>query len=91
MTREEMIQLLVIHGVECADTFRGTLWLQKKLELGFPGYANLSNEALAAEIAAQGLDRFTDPEEEHEDWLRPDDGPELTGLIHKSKQELQDW
>jgi hypothetical protein len=91
MTREEMIQLLVIHGVECADSFRGTLWLQKILEQGFPGYANLPDEALAAEIVAQGLDRYADAEDEHEDWMRPDDGAELTVLAHRAKQELQDW
>jgi hypothetical protein len=86
-----MIQLLVVQGVDSVDSFRGTLWLQKILEQGFLGYANLSDEALAAEIVAQGLDRFADAEDEQEDWLRPDDGPELTVLAHRSEQELQDW
>lgn len=91
MTRDEMIQLLVIHGVECVDSFRGTLWLQKILEQGFLGYANLPDEALAAEIVAQGLDRFVDAEDEHEDWSRPDDGAELTVLVHERNRELQDF
>jgi hypothetical protein len=91
MTREEMIQLLIVHGVEYADSFRGTLWLQKVLEQGFRGYANMSDDALAAEIVAQGLDRFADAEDEHEDWSRPDDGVELIVHAPRSKRELQDW
>jgi len=91
MTRDEMIQLLVIHGVESVDSFRGTLWLQKILEYGFAGYGNLSDESLAAEIVALGLDEFADREDAPEDWLRPDDAAELSVLAHASKRELQDW
>jgi hypothetical protein len=91
MTRDEMIQLLVLSGVQYVDTFRGTLWIQKILEHGFAGYGNMPDAELAAEIKAQGLDGPADAEDDTGDMRGLDDDAELTTFVHRCKEEMQDW
>lgn len=60
MTRDEMIRLLVLDRLEYRDDLARYLHLQGVLENGFPGFRKLSDQALAAEIQALGLDRRLD-------------------------------
>lgn len=90
MKREEMVRLLVVGCLECSGSLWGALWLQKMLENGFRGYANMSDRELAAEIEARGLDRLYDPQEGNEDLPSPDDDLEVAMLVHQCKEGLRD-
>jgi hypothetical protein len=56
MTRQEMIQLLVADRLESGSGPAGYLWLEKTIEFGFTGYANMSDAELAAEVQRRRLD-----------------------------------
>ncbi|HTZ00157.1 MAG TPA: hypothetical protein VMB75_09995 [Rhodocyclaceae bacterium] len=90
MTRDEMIQLLVVDDLECRIGLRGDLWLQKILEHGFRGYANMSGGELAAEMAARSLGRFGALRDENEDLQDADDDAELVTLVHQCQEGLRD-
>lgn len=55
MTRDEMIQLLVLDRLEYRDDHARYLHMQKVLENGFCGFRKLSDKALALEIKRLGL------------------------------------
>ena len=88
MTREEMIQLLVLNGLERQGSLRGTLWLQRLLEHGFRGYANLTDKELAAEMRARGLD--CDLEDEDDASPGQDEAADLDFLLHRRPEEFLD-
>lgn len=61
MTRDEMIRLLVLDRLEYRDDQARYLHLQGVLENGFRGFRKLSDNELATEIRALGLnDRLDD-------------------------------
>jgi len=55
MSREEMVQMLVLDSVEHGGDFRRYAWLQSALEHGFCGYATMSRQALLKEMGWRGL------------------------------------
>jgi len=89
MLREEMIEILVISGLEGVASLQGTLRLQNILEHGFRGYGNMSDRELAAEIEARGLNRAADASEDMH--ALADDDTEVTHLLEQCKEELHDW
>ena len=52
MTREEMIQLLVLDRIEYGSDCQRYTWLQNVLEFGFGGFANMSEPELMVEMDA---------------------------------------
>jgi hypothetical protein len=56
MTRQEMIQLLVADRLEHGSGPAGYLWLEKAIEFGFVGYANMADAELATEVGRRRLD-----------------------------------
>lgn len=56
MSRDEAIALLVSDTIERVFKSRQVFWLQKILEVGFPGYSKWSDEDLQREIQERGLD-----------------------------------
>ena len=91
MTRDEMIQLLVLSGEQCIGSRRGSRWLQTILEQGFIGYANMGDAELAAEIRAQGLDQPALSGDEDDIECRVvDDDADIGLLVRHWQQELRD-
>ena len=76
MQRESMIDLLVLDCFErMADSSRG-IWLMSVLRDGFAGFARMSDEQLARELARRGLGAEELPVEA-DDWDVPDTDPDL--------------
>lgn len=67
MSREHLIQMLLIDSLEHIGDMRRYLWLQRALESGFRSFANMSNAELTEEIRTRRLDPNEDATEEDTD------------------------
>ena len=71
MTREEMIQLLILDCLEHEGDQQRYLWLQNILENGFCGFANMSDEQLSRKVwssSAKTAPRTPHIEADSNDW-----------------------
>lgn len=81
MSREHLIQLLVIDSLEHANDMRRYLWLQQVLESGFRGFAKMSDAELEEEIHARRLDPDEDTAVEDADIDHADDDGDIGILL----------
>lgn len=81
MSREHLIQMLVIDSIEHASDMRRYRWLQQVLEGGFRGFANMSDAELTEETRARRLDLDDDVTEEDPDNNRGYDDGDIEVLL----------